>query len=64
MFINPNQFPDVKFVKKDEKYKIEAKIKEIEESLVVLDDVISFNKTSESAGSTISQVKRCKAKTN
>ncbi|WP_421715320.1 hypothetical protein [Arcobacter arenosus] len=45
MFINPNQFPDVKFVKKDEKYKIEAKIKKIEECLVVVDDVISFNKT-------------------
>ena len=45
MFINPNQFPNVKFVKKDEKYEIEAKIKEIEESIVALDDVISFNKT-------------------
>jgi len=44
MFINPKEFPTIKFVKKDEEYMVKATIKELEESGLMLDNVISFNK--------------------
>jgi hypothetical protein len=47
MFINPKEFPNIKFVKKDEEYMVKATIQELEESKLMLDNVISFNKTLE-----------------
>ncbi len=47
MIINPIEFPIINFIKKNEYYNIEAKIKEFHETILGLDTVISFNKTEE-----------------
>lgn len=47
MIINPIEFPIVNFIKKNENYNIEAKIKEFGETILVLDTVLSLNKIEE-----------------